>query len=397
MRIPLLSLLLFIPLAAALLYLYFVIRKRLTKRKIRNRVMLTVMGVESVGVAVGLTGLILPARSGESALLLCKMWMVFAFLTVIFPTLLFCIIDALSMIPLIWKGKRWYVVSWAAIVASVTLMLSMWWGALDGRFDLKVKMVEVASHDIPEAYDGYRIVQFSDLHLGTYGSDTTYVAKLVDAINALEPDLIVFTGDLVNRTGDELTPFTSVLSRLNAADGVISIMGNHDYGDYFNWESPEAKSKALAGFQQKQRDMGWNLLLNEHIMLHHGGDSMAIVGVENVGDPPFVVYGDLRTAQANLGDTVTQILLTHNPAHWEQEIANSDKNLLLTLSGHTHAMQMNFAGWSPAALRYKYWSGLYDDDKGHNLYVDSGVGTVGFPMRLGVSPQVTLITLRKQR
>ncbi|MDE6384422.1 MAG: metallophosphoesterase [Paramuribaculum sp.] len=392
MRIPFLSLILLPTLAVGTdIYVYFALKRVISRRA--ARVLFVVFLV--IEYALLSAGIALPARSGDTGMLLCKMWALFAFSTILIPKAVFCIIDAFGLIPRCWNGRRWRACSWVALIVAVATFVGMWWGALEGRYELTVKPITISNGDLPAGFDGYRIVQFSDFHLGTYGSDTTYVAKVVDAINSLEPDLIVFTGDLVNRTGDELRPFTSVLARLHAPDGVISIMGNHDYGDYYDWGTQEEKAASLSNFQNLQRDMGWNLLLNESQTIRHGGDSIIIVGVENVGDPPFSRYGDLGKAYPTVNDDVTKILLSHNPAHWEEAIEGSDANILLTLSGHTHAMQIQVGNWSPASLRYRHWAGLYDDGLNHYLNVDSGIGTVGFPMRLGATPQITLITLSR--
>lgn len=274
----------------------------------------------------------------------------------------------------------------------------MWWGALFNRFALDVKPVEVTIPNLPESFNDYKIVQISDLHVGTFNTNTAYVEKVVNEINSLNPDLIVFTGDIVNRKTSELMPFIPILSRLHAKDGVISILGNHDYGDYASWKTEAAKQSNLQLMIDSQKRMGWKLLLNETEMINRGTDSIAIIGVENIGDPPFHSYGDLNKAYPTLDDSVTKILLSHNPAHWQADIrGNKDVNIPLTLSGHTHAMQFSMGKISPARLRYKYWGGLYDD-KGvtdNRLYVNIGVGTIGFPARIGATPEVTLITLKK--
>ncbi len=270
-------------------------------------------------------------------------------------------------------------------------------GALVNRTRCQVKEITLCFDRLPVAFDGYRMVQFSDFHVGTYGSDTTFVSEVVKTINGLNPDVIFFTGDIVNRRTDELPPFTATLSRLSAPDGVISILGNHDYGDYSEWPSAQAKADNLTRMHALQADMGWSLLLNSSEILKRGGDSIAVVGVENWGDPPFSVYGDLGKAYPALGDSVFKILLTHNPAHWVEEVASCDSvEIPLSLSGHTHAMQIEVGGWSPAKYRYPTWGGLYSDSDGsHMLYVNIGVGAVALPMRIGATPEITLITLRR--
>lgn len=272
----------------------------------------------------------------------------------------------------------------------------MWWGATINRFHIDVNRVEVHVDGLPEEFEGITIAQFSDLHTGTFGTDTTFVGKLVDRINSLHPDIIVFTGDIVNRSSDEMRPFTTVLNRLHAPEGVYAILGNHDYGDYHNWPSAESKQANMNELYCLYSLTSMKLLRNETTWLHRGNDSIALIGVENIGDPPFTIYGSLTQAYPNLQDSNAKILLTHNPQHWVDSISSDPKaNVALTLSGHTHAMQIEVAGISPAALRYQTWGGLYNAPDGHrHLYVNIGTGTVGIPMRLGATPEITLITLR---
>ncbi|MDE6118857.1 MAG: metallophosphoesterase, partial [Muribaculaceae bacterium] len=279
--------------------------------------------------------------------------------------------------------------------------LGIWWGALVNRFRIQVREVNIEMTGLPDSFDGYRIAQLSDLHVGTYGNDTTFIHDLVEKVNSLNPNLIVFTGDIVNRTTSELVPFVRPFSRLNAPDGVISILGNHDYGDYYNWPSQNAKEQNLEWLMDLQIEMGWELLTNSSTVIYgqSASDSLVIVGVENWGDPPFPTYGDLDQAYSTPGDSVTKILLTHNPAHWISCIAPVDTMRFgLTLSGHTHAMQMEIAGFSPAVWRYRTWGGLYQtDDNERPLYVNIGAGTVGVPMRLGATPEITLFTITPRR
>lgn len=347
-------------------------------------------------VALGVT-LCLPMRSGDSSMLRLKMWLLFGFLTIEIPKILFVIIDLVASVPRAFHGKRNKWISLVGGILSVVLFGALWWGALINRYSIDVNSVEIKMPILPRAFDGYRIVQISDLHVGTYGNDESFVNSLVNKVNSLEPDLIVFTGDILNRRTDEILPFVGSLSELYAPDGVISILGNHDYGDYYNWDSDAEKNKSLELLKTIQKDMGWNLLLNGYHTIRRGSAEIVVIGVENIGDPPFAVYGDLVKSYPDLSDTKTKILLTHNPAHWDTEVANKDSvNIALTLSGHTHAMQVELLGLSPAAWRYKQWGGLYKDEYGrHSLYVNIGAGTVGVPMRLGATPEITLITLRR--
>ncbi len=373
-------------------YIYVAARKRC-----RSKVPAKIQLVSSLCIYAGLiVTLGIPRRTGTDAELLTVMWLLFGYFTLFVPKLVFVIVDAIASIPMIFRHRRVRWISLSGGILAVITFLALWWGALVNRYCMQVNEITVEIPYLPEAFDGYRIVQFSDLHSGTYGDDTTYVSHIVDRINAVNADMIVFTGDIVNRRTSELPPFVSALSRLEAPDGVFSILGNHDYGDYADWNSVAEKQQSMRQMIDLQREMGWRLLLNEHEVIRHEGDSIILIGVENVGDPPFHCYGSLEDSYPSLSDSNTKILLTHNPAHWTDGIAGQDSvNIALTLSGHTHAMQIEILGWSPAKYRYPTWGGIYRDDKGeHPLYVNIGLGTVGIPMRLGATPEITVLTLR---
>ena len=348
-------------------------------------------------MAVLIVAMALPARSGSQQMLAAKMWTLFAYLSVYIPKYIGIIFDLLANVPKLWHKRRFKPLTTAGIILASTAFCAMWWGALINRFNINVNEVVIEIPDLPEEFNGMTIAQFSDLHTGTFGTDTAFVGRLVDRINALKPDCIAFTGDIVNRQADEAIPFIQTLSRLHARMGVYAILGNHDYGDYSEWPSSEAKKDNMELMKKLQADMGWHLLLNETVMLRQDGDSLALIGVENIGDPPFKVYGSLNKAYPQLSDSVSKILLTHNPAHWVDSISDRpDMRVPLSLSGHTHAMQIEMLGWSPAKYRYPTWGGLYNDsDKQHQLYVNIGGGSVGFPARVGATPEITLITLKK--
>ncbi|MDE7407218.1 MAG: metallophosphoesterase, partial [Muribaculaceae bacterium] len=306
--------------------------------------------------------LLLPRRACDDNMLIVIMWMLFGYITVYISKVIFILIDLIASVPALWHRHRLQSISWIGAIASIVIFIGMWWGALINRFRIDIRPVTIEIADLPKSFDGFSIAQISDLHVGTYGNDTTYLADIVRTVNALHPDVICFTGDIVNRRSDELLPFTSVLSHFKAPYGVFSILGNHDYGDYSSWPSDQDKQANMQLMYDLQRNMGWKLLLNESVWVHNATDSIAVIGVENVGDPPFPVYGDIRSAYQNPDDNNIKILLSHNPFHWLNEICdNKDMNIALTLSGHTHAMQIQIAGISPAALRYKNWSGLYSD------------------------------------
>lgn len=373
-------------------YIYLAVLKR-CPRKLWSRLQL--LGSVAMYLLL-IVALCLPRRDGSEEALLGVMWMLFTFLSVYMAKFLFVIIDVLASVPLLFRQHRLRWLTRTGGVLSVVVFALMWWGALINRFRTQVREVEVTVQGLPEQFDGYRLVQFSDFHVGTYGSDTAYVSKVVNRLNDLNGDVLLFTGDIVNRRTDELLPFIRPLSRLKAAHGVYSILGNHDYGDYSDWESDAHKHRNMILMDSLQKSMGWRLLRNEHVILRQGTDSIALIGVENVGDPPFTVYGSLNDSYPSLGDSVTKVLLTHNPAHWTSDIADNDSiNIALSLSGHTHAMQIELFGLSPAVWRYPTWGGLYvDTNSRHKLYVNIGIGTVGLPMRLGATPEITVITLR---
>ena len=372
-------------------YLFKVIKKRISQP-----IYAKVYAWLSLAIAIAfIVTISLPRRTGSDDSLSFIMWMLFSYFSIYIPKYIFIICDFIAKIPCLKKKARWSYVSKSGAVFGVIAFCLMWWGALINRFNIDVNEVDVPIQSLPVSFEGYRIAQISDLHVGTYGDDTTYIAELVETINDLKVDAVVFTGDIVNRNSAELLPFVETLSKIKAKDGVYSVLGNHDYGDYSDWETPEAKEENLKLMHQLQKRMNWNLLLNETKFVYRGNDSVAIVGVENLGDPPFKNYGSLADAYPVINDSNVKILLSHNPAHWERDIRNqNNKNIALTLSGHTHAMQMSIAGISPAVLRYKYWGGLYVDDNNRYLNVNVGIGEVAIPTRIGATPEITVLTLR---
>jgi len=353
----------------------------------------------SIVLGVGLLAAIAwPKKSASDYDLTGLMWFLYCYFSIYVPKYLFIIIDLLGKVPQLWHRRRIKGFAHAGITVAVLTFGLIWWGALVNRYRIEVKEIEFADPSLPSSFEGLTIAQISDLHTGSYGSDTTYVAKVVETVNALHPDIIVFTGDIVNRRSKELKPFVSTLSRLNAPLGVYSVLGNHDYGDYYAWDSAADKEANMQELYRMQHDMGWTLMNNSAHTFHAGPASLVLSGVENIGDPPFPIYGDLDKAYpGDLADSAFKILLSHNPAHWVDDIAGSpDKNIALTLSGHTHAMQMELFGLSPATFRYDTWGGMYADiDSTRRLYVNIGIGEVGVPARIGATPEITLFTLRR--
>lgn len=406
MRIPLFGAIL-LPLFTILtdVFLYESIRR---KYGAKNWVTV-IYGVSAILCWIVLAVILLMPRRSVDGDIMPIMWSLYAYISVYIPKFIIAVFSLIGLIPQIFKKRRLRLGLYVGLPVGLLVFCTLWYGALVGRYRLDVNDIVFTSEKLPAAFDGYSIVQFSDAHVGTWGNDTTFVSQLVDSINSLKPDLIVFTGDIVNRTTEEIRPFEKVLSRLRARDGVISILGNHDYGDYITWNSPEEKKANLDSLIQIQKRMGWKLLNNEHLFLHCGNDSIAIIGVENWGEPPFATYGNLGKAfplspdsAYHVNDGNFKILLSHNPEHWNRHISKKT-NIDLTLSGHTHAMQvmLNLFGWrwSPSDYIYEQWAGRYDrkTDKGEpvSIYVNIGCGEVGMPYRIGADAEITRITLKR--
>lgn len=280
-----------------------------------------------------------------------------------------------------------------AMFISMAAMGYLIYGATEGKQHFQVVEASIYSKDIPEAFHGYRIVQIADIHVGSWMGNTKPLQKAVRMINDLKPDLIVFTGDLVNNLATELDEFIPVLSQLKAKHGVYSVLGNHDYSTYIRWNSLEEQAKNFTSLKDKQVQMGWKMLNNSHIKLYQGTDSIALIGVENSGRPPFPDYARLTEAMTGT-EGMFQILLSHDPSHWQREVLPST-DIQLTLSGHTHDMQTRIFGFSPSALVYPEHSGLYQEGN-QMLYVNTGLGHLMYPMRLGAWPEITLLTLKNK-
>ena len=342
--------------------------------------------------------LCLPVRSADNAVMVAMMWMIYVYGSVCLSKILFVVIDLVARIPQLSGRPRLKWITRTGAVMAAAGLATMWWGALLNRLSLDTVEVTFSSRELPEAFDGFRIAQISDMHLATYGSDTTFVHRIVERVNALSPDMIVFTGDLVSRNATEAEPFRRTLAGLHAPCGVFSVLGIHDYGDYQDWPSAEAKAADHRRLIDIERGAGWKLLQDSSAYVERGGDTLVVIGVENIGRPPFAAYGNLKRAYPTPGDSRFKVLLSHDPSHWQYELAGSDSaNVQLTLSGHTHAMQIRVMDASPASLIHKYWSGLYTDRSGRALYVNIGTGTVGYPARIGATPEITLITLRREK
>ena len=277
------------------------------------------------------------------------------------------------------------------LVIALFTMAYLIFGATEGKQHFQVKEVTIESEALPRGFDGYRIVQLSDIHTGSWGNDTAPMLKAVNIINRLQPDLIVFTGDLVNNLASELDAFIPVFSQLKAKHGVYSVLGNHDYSTYIKWDTPQQQEAQLDSLKAKQARMGWTLLNNRHVKLHQQNDSIALIGVENSGRPPFPNHARLSVAMTGTAG-MFQILLSHDPSHWRREVLPKT-DIQLMLAGHTHAMQTRIFGFTPAQFVYPENDGLYQEGE-QMLYVNIGLGHLLYPMRLGAWPEITLLTLK---
>lgn len=311
---------------------------------------------------------------------------------VFLPTLAFTLFSLLGKgLGLIWH-PLYPVLSWAgAGIAAVWFVIAVY-GSVFGWRRLEVKNTDINIPDLPENFEGYRIAQLTDFHIGVYGATPGAVDRIVDTVNSLKPDLIVFTGDLVNTSPEELPQFTEVLSRLKAPDGVISVLGNHDYCIYHRYKGDDTPERALARVVKSEESMGWNLLRNEAVQIKRGNDSIAIVGVENAGSGHFPDKSDLKKAMKGVPEDECTILLSHDPSHWHREVLTTT-DIPLMLAGHTHAMQFRIGNFSPAEWSYPEWSGLYREGD-QQLYVSTGVGG-NIAFRFGVYPTIDVLTLKR--
>lgn len=287
----------------------------------------------------------------------------------------------------------------AALLLATVIFFAIVFGLTKGKHYYKIKKHTLYFPDLPKAFEGFTITQLSDIHAGSL-RNAKEVLKGIKLANAQESDLLLFTGDLVNNTASEMKPWLTSFSELKAPFGKYSILGNHDYGDYTRWENSYAKANNLQHLKKIQAEMGFRLLLNETIFLRKEEDEIALIGVENWGKGGFQQYGDLKRATASVPDDSFKILMSHDPSHWEAETVNHRQHIHLTLAGHTHGMQFGFElfgfKWSPIQYFYKQWAGLYRKGSQY-LYVNRGFGFHGLQGRVGMWPEITVLTLKRSQ
>jgi uncharacterized protein len=296
-------------------------------------------------------------------------------------------------------NQRRKVISQLGLISALIPFATLSYGILRNAYRFKFYQKAIKIQNLPDSFEGFKIIQLSDIHAGSF-TRVKPIERIIEEINALNPDLIVFTGDLVNDLALEMEPYIDVFGALKAKHGVISVTGNHDYADYiYGREDSEVKRKNFESFKKVHQRMGWDLLMDENRIIEKSGNKLSVIGVQNWGKSNyFPQYGDLKKACVGCEDADVKILLSHDPSHWDEEVLTEYKDIDLTLAGHTHGFQFGIESallkWSPSQYVYPRWAGLYTEGKQH-LYVNRGFGFIGYPGRIGILPEVTILTLEK--
>jgi len=294
------------------------------------------------------------------------------------------------------KISRSAFIAKSTLIAGAVPFTAMSFGIISGAHDYRIRRKTVFIDKLPKAFDGIKIGQLSDIHSGSFWNKTA-VKGGVDMLLKEKPDIILFTGDLVNNEAEEVADYVPIFSKVKADLGVYSVLGNHDYGDYKNWPSQAAKKQNLEDLMEAHRLMGWNLLNNTHKAVEVNNEPLAILGIENWGAGRFAKYGDLAKAYKGTEQYPAKILLSHDPSHWDAQVRKDYTDIDLMLSGHTHGFQFGVElgdfKWSPAQYAYKQWAGLYQSAH-QKLYVNRGFGYLGYPGRIGMPPEITIIELK---
>lgn len=317
--------------------------------------------------------------------------------TIGLPKVFFALLSLIGQLLDKWVRNAYEICSWIGAFVAVIISTGMIIGLTIGWKHLEVDEEVLTFENLPESFDGYRIALISDLHLGTYGKDTSFIEKMVEKVNSLDVDAVFHTGDIVNLVDDELVAYLDILSGITARDGVYSVLGNHDYCPYARHRTDSLKAESSHRIIEYQKSMGWKVLINESARIctdSAAGECIAVAGVECAGKPPFPSRADLPATLSGISDSTFTILLSHDPSYWNMEIV-PDGRVDLTLSGHTHAMQLKIFGLSPARLIYPEWSGTYTSDEGGKrqvLHITEGLGGT-VPFRLGATPEIKLLTL----
>ncbi|HBH05628.1 MAG TPA: metallophosphatase [Flavobacteriales bacterium] len=290
-------------------------------------------------------------------------------------------------------SRRMFLYQAGAVVATIPF-LGAAYGMIKGRFDFKVVRKTITASNFPSSFNGLRVVQISDAHLGSFFDNKKPVQKAFDSINALEPDLILFTGDMVNNYSIEAENWIDSFKGLKAKLGKFAIVGNHDYGDYSSWPDEQRKQANFDRLIEIEQEMGFEVLLNQNKVLERNGEKLAIIGVENWGIKPFPQKGDVQKAKSGAEEAPYKILMSHDPSHWDEIVLKEHSDIDITLSGHTHGaqfgVQLGNIKWSPVKYKYPRWAGMYEEGN-QKLYVNRGFGYIGFPGRVGMPPEITCL------
>ena len=290
--------------------------------------------------------------------------------------------------------RRKFISTTALAAAGIFSLLAID-GIIFGKYRHTVRKVKLRFKNLPENFKGYKIVQISDVHSGSFFNPQK-LQKAIDLINEQDADVVLFTGDMVNNYADEFKPFIPLFKSIKAKDGKFSILGNHDYGDYGAWNSREEKAQNIPNLKNYQAEAGFKLLRNENIALEKNGEKIYLLGVENWGIKPFPQYGDLDKALKGVPEDAIKVLMSHDPTHFDEVVKKHKTHVHLTLSGHTHGMQFGLdlknIKWSPVKFKYKKWADLYESE-GKYLYVNRGFGVIAYPGRVGINPEITVIEL----
>lgn len=371
-------------------------------------------GVYFVSSLIVLVLFIYALQSGEARTNPKMMYIFGVFLALIVPKVLIIIPMLIEDIIRLFVGvfskiggsnNGFYIPSRLAFISTLALGIAaipftgLLYGMIRGKYNYKVLKYALEFDDLPAAFDGYTLTQISDVHSGSFDNEEK-VKYAVNLVNQQKSDLILFTGDLVNNVATEMDRWKNTFGTLEAKDGVYSVLGNHDYGDYVDWSSKDEKTKNLETLKDLQREMGWDLLLNENRTFSRGDETIKLVGVENWGEGGFKKAGDLDKACEGVTSQDFTILMSHDPSHWQSQVKMHPKNIQLTLSGHTHGMQFGIEipgwfKWSPVKYRYENWAGMYQEF-GRYIHVNRGFGFLGYPGRVGIWPEITVITLKKK-
>ena len=346
----------------------------------------------------GIISMVFMLRAGKQVQRILPMLMT-AMLLIFIPKLFSSLILLAEDILRLFRGfpPRSFYISEVTLALAGLIFLIILFGVTRGKHFYRIKRETIYFPDLPEAFDGFTITQISDVHSGSF-SDAKAVQKGLDLVNSQNSDLLLFTGDLVNNMASEMDQWIPMFTKLKAPYGKYSVLGNHDYGDYIRWESDAAKAANLKRLKEIHAETGFKLLLNEAVEINKQGECVALIGVENWGKGGFHQYGDLKKATARVPDNSFKILMSHDPSHWDEVTVDHEQHVHLTLAGHTHGMQFGIElfgfKWSPIKYFYKQWAGLYSQE-GKYLYVNRGFGFHGLKGRIGIWPEITVLTLKR--